>query len=220
MQIKKILGVILVFSISVTAQAFARAPENLDTLKMELVKYHDSGEYAQDIAEVDSRALAYLKKRVERRTANEKLAIILDIDETSLSNYRDMVKLSFGGTFADIMVDEDKGTDAVIEPTLAIYQFAKSHGVAVFFVTGRTRNYRASTARNLERVGFKNFDGLTLKPEGYRESSVVPYKSSARKVIADAGYTIVLNIGDQESDLAGGFSEKTFKLPNPYYYIN
>jgi predicted secreted acid phosphatase len=220
MQIKKILGVLLVFSVATTGHAFSRTPENLDTLKMELIRYHDSGEYAQDIAEVDSRALAYLKKRVERAAPGEKLAIILDIDETSLSNYRDMVKLSFGGTFADVMAGEDKGTDAVIEPTLGIYQFAKAHGVAVFFVTGRTRNYRTSTARNLQRVGYKGFDGLTLKPEGYRETSVVPYKSSARKAIADAGYTIVLNIGDQESDLAGGFSEKTFKLPNPYYYIN
>jgi len=28
---------------------------------------------------------------------------------------------------------------------------------------------------------------------------------------------IIANIGDQESDLAGGFAEKTFKLPNPFY---
>jgi hypothetical protein len=29
----------------------------------------------------------------------------------------------------------------------------------------------------------------------------------------------VVNIGDQFSDLAGGFAERVFKLPNPYYFI-
>ena len=36
------------------------------------------------------------------------------------------------------------------------------------------------------------------------------------KITAD-GYTIIANLGDQESDLAGGYAEKTFKLPNPFY---
>jgi len=30
---------------------------------------------------------------------------------------------------------------------------------------------------------------------------------------------IVLNIGDQQSDLVGGHADKAFKLPNPYYLI-
>jgi len=33
----------------------------------------------------------------------------------------------------------------------------------------------------------------------------------------DQGYAIVVNIGDQMSDLDGGFAERTFKLPNPFY---
>jgi hypothetical protein len=32
--------------------------------------------------------------------------------------------------------------------------------------------------------------------------------------------TIVLNMGDQESDLMGGYAQRTFKLPNPFYYIS
>ncbi|MGB6550988.1 MAG: HAD family acid phosphatase [Xanthobacteraceae bacterium] len=30
---------------------------------------------------------------------------------------------------------------------------------------------------------------------------------------------MIANVGDQESDLSGGYAEKTFKLPNPFYYI-
>jgi len=31
--------------------------------------------------------------------------------------------------------------------------------------------------------------------------------------------TIIVNAGDQESDLAGGYAERAYKLPNPFYYI-
>lgn len=52
-----------------------------------------------------------------------------------------------------------------------------------------------------------------------KDKSVIPYKSSTRKMIQEKGYTIVVNIGDQFSDLAGGYAERVFKLPNPYYFI-
>jgi len=32
-----------------------------------------------------------------------------------------------------------------------------------------------------------------------------------------AGYKIIANVGDQQSDLNGGYSERTYKLPNPIY---
>jgi hypothetical protein len=38
-------------------------------------------------------------------------------------------------------------------------------------------------------------------------------------MIQEKGYTVVVNIGDQFSDLAGGHTERVFKLPNPYYFI-
>lgn len=30
---------------------------------------------------------------------------------------------------------------------------------------------------------------------------------------------IIINAGDQESDLIGGCADATFKLPDPYYFI-
>ena len=33
------------------------------------------------------------------------------------------------------------------------------------------------------------------------------------------GYRIVVNMGDQPSDLAGGYAEKAVLLPNPFYRI-
>jgi hypothetical protein len=31
--------------------------------------------------------------------------------------------------------------------------------------------------------------------------------------------TIIANVGDQESDLAGGHAERMFKIPNPFDFI-
>jgi len=45
------------------------------------------------------------------------------------------------------------------------------------------------------------------------------YKSLTRKHIESLGYDIVGNFGDQFSDLNGGFANKTFKLPNPMYFL-
>ena len=45
------------------------------------------------------------------------------------------------------------------------------------------------------------------------------YKSLTRAYIESQGYNIVANFGDQFSDLIGGYADRTFKLPNPMYYL-
>jgi len=57
------------------------------------------------------------------------------------------------------------------------------------------------------------------KPEDY-EKSVVVYKSERRLEIEQDGLRIRGNCGDQWSDLTGySVGDRTFKLPNPMYYI-
>ena len=47
----------------------------------------------------------------------------------------------------------------------------------------------------------------------------IQYKSGTRAYIESQGYDIVADLGDQFSDLQGGFADKTFKMPNPNYYL-
>ena len=47
----------------------------------------------------------------------------------------------------------------------------------------------------------------------------IQYKSGTRAYIESQGYDIVANFGDQFSDLENGFADKTFKMPNPNYYL-
>lgn len=157
--------------------------------------------------------------RISQNTNNQKLAIVFDIDETALSNYQHMLKLNFGRIPQLVVEDIEKAEDPAIETTFKLYEYAKEKGVSIFFITGRQERLRDATQRNLKSVGYVEWDGLYLKPNDYKEKSVISYKSSTRKRIQEEGYIIVVNVGDQISDLAGGYAERVFKLPNPYYFI-
>ncbi|RDI41505.1 HAD family acid phosphatase [Aquicella lusitana] len=217
---KKILPLALVLSVSFGSMiAMAKEPTNLAVVKQGLVRYHDSGQYDKDIDHVIKEATRYLKIRLAQPRDDKKPAIVLDIDETSLSNYPDMVKLNFGGTLEEIQQAEDQGSDPVIQPTLKLYQFAKANKVAVFFITGRKEEERAVTEANLKKAGYTDWNGLILRDGEYKNKPAAEYKTVMRKKLEEEGYDIVLNIGDQRSDLEGGYADKTFKLPNPYYFI-
>src|SRR6185312_3763198 len=111
-------------------------------LAASLRKYHDSGAYGRDLSSVDGAAQTYLALRLKQAKAPKgkrvkltgKPAIVLDIDETSLSNYDGLEHSGFtaAGLAASSVV-----TRTPIKPTLSLYRYARSHGVAVFFVTGR-----------------------------------------------------------------------------------
>jgi hypothetical protein len=79
---------------------------------------------------------------------------------------------------------------------------------------------------NLDRAGFKGWTGIATRPDE-EHGTIVPFKSRERYNIAER-YTILANIGDQDSDLEdpkelkdlkGPSAECVFKLPNPFYFI-
>src|SRR5262249_43917574 len=139
-----------------------------------------------------------------------KPAIVLDIDETSLSNYSAISADNF--TFGTNSQNEATNEVGVAIPsTLALYKDAIARGIAVFFITGRGEASRAHTEHNLQTQGFDKWNALVLKPAG-STASTVAYKSAARADIEKQGFEIVANIGDQYSDLAGGHADTAYKL--------
>jgi acid phosphatase len=108
---------------------------------------------------------------------------------------------------------------APIEPTLEVARLAAARGMALFLITGRPESQRAATERNLRAAGYPEWAGLYMEPDGATFPSAADFKAPKRREIVEQGYTIVLNMGDQLSDLEGGYAERTFKLPNPYYWI-
>lgn len=197
-------------------------PANLALLTKEVQAYHDSGAYQKELAQVIDQAHHFVVERAnsnERSAHPQKLAIVLDIDETSLSNYNSMITHHFAATRVQFHKAILAADAPAIKPMLQFYNDALKRGITIFFVTGRHPSERPSTIKNLKQAGYHNWKEIYLKPENYSQASVIPFKSGARATISKQGYTIIASIGDQESDLKGGYTEKGFKLPNPYYYI-
>lgn len=158
----------------------------------------------------------------------DKVAVVLDVDETSLSNLK-LYQLNGFANYETGPCDLVKGPCSVkewfrqplgapIPSAVAFVREARSRGFAIVFVTGRREETRAATEQNLREAGFL-WDELVMRPNGPSHGGAADYKAPQRKRLSEAGYRIVLNIGDQESDLAGGFAEATLKLPNPFYFI-
>lgn len=212
----------LLFTALLGTASFAEPP-NLGQLKTELRHYHDSGRYEREIQTVVNRASHYVARRVQHnlhQTKPQKLAMVLDIDETSLSNYNRMIHKDFSGDRDSIHRHILAAHDPAILPVLNLYQTAVKQGVHVFFVTGRQiSECGQATQRNLRKAGFHDWSGLYCRPESDSHQSVSQFKTSVRKHLTGQGYKIIVNIGDQQSDLRGGYAEKGFKLPNPFYYL-
>ncbi|CEK09931.1 HAD family acid phosphatase [Legionella hackeliae] len=206
-----------VFSFSSYAE-----PNNLSLLKKEIQTYHDSGLYEKELAHVINQAENYIIQQAKinaRHGHTKKLAIVLDIDETSLSNYNKMAKREFIGDKTLIHQEILAANSPAIEPMLKLYNDAIKNGVQVFFVTGRVMSELNATRKNLLNAGFKNWAGLYMRPDSYNQPSIAPFKTQARASITSQGYTIVASIGDQYSDIEGGYMQKGFKLPNPFYHL-
>jgi predicted secreted acid phosphatase len=185
----------------------------------EIRDYYSSGDWSNAVAKQAKKAKAYLVKRTHGKHKAKKPALVLDIDETSLNNYPCLNTTANGlpfdaGVYAGCVAKADA---PAIKPVLSLFKKAKSLKVKVFFITGRPEGFKDLTLKNLRAEGFTGKYELVLQPADYTQDSKVPYKSGARKQIQKRGFHIIANVGDQQSDLKGGYSEKSYKLPNPIY---
>lgn len=207
----------------VANEAAERIP-NVDQVKSQARAYYactcTCGCYARDFAAQADKAIAFLTARVAHRAAGEQLAMVLDIDETSLSNWEEMAKTDFTYRANEFTAWENEARAPALEGTLRLYREARRLGVSVFFITGRPESDRSATEKNLRAVGYQDWQGLALRPAHPPTQTTSDYKSAERAKIVAAGYTLVLNAGDQWSDLNGNpQAEFSLKYPNPFYFI-
>jgi acid phosphatase len=191
-------------------------PQNLSTAKTRVTEYVTK-HYDEDITKVSAQAQAWIGQRAAK--GGGKLAVVFDIDETSLSNLSHIWAQDWGYVPADWDHWVATAKAPAIGPVREVYRTALDHKVAVIFLTARKESGRAATARNLRTQGMGQYAALIVKPDHGPKQTSAAYKSAQRERLTKEGYTIIANIGDQESDLAGGYAERTFKLPNPFYFI-
>ena len=119
-----------------------------------------------------------------------KLALNLDIDNTSLQTYYDRGK--------------------AIPATLRLVRYAKSKGVYILFNTGRLGSQRTKMVAQLRRAGFP-VDNVCTRQYG---KSLSYGKQRCRQIYVNRGFRLIANIGNRSTDFVGGNYMRAYKLPN------
>jgi predicted secreted acid phosphatase len=132
----------------------------------------------------------YVRERVAAKSADEKLAVNFDIDNTVIATYYD------GGGAIPRMLRFAKLLDRL--------------GVAVVFNTGRLANQKERTVAQLTRAGFP-VDEVCLRAKG---ATLPVGKQACRDHFIEEGYTLIANVGNNDTDFVGDGYERAFKLPN------
>ncbi|KRC64076.1 hypothetical protein ASE12_04440 [Aeromicrobium sp. Root236] len=219
---------------------------NIDSIKKTIAAYYgdpgtgiadkDASPYISEMNRIVKRATKNLQATYDREIKQgKKPAIVFDADDTTLWTY-DMevagMHFTFDPALQDVYVQGQK-----FPATPAMTGFvdkAADIGYTIFGLTGRNDNQKAATLANLDKVGYDDFaaDRFYTKWTGTGSSqqpsyitcaaakcTTVEYKAGTRRHIESLGYEITLNVGDQWSDLQGGYADRVLKLPNPTYYL-
>jgi hypothetical protein len=200
-----------------------------------LHQFSPTGAYARQSEGIADNAGAYLAREAKSQGRQQgqqqgKPAIVFDIDDTTLNTYSYEIYSNFVYNPTSNAAFVNAGSASVfpaVPGMTGLEAKAVHEGYTVFFLTGRPATQTSGTEANLTDAGY-TYDPADLYLKDLSApwlSSCAPsctttqYKSLTRQHIESMGYDIVANFGDQYSDLNGGFSDRTFKMPNPMYYL-
>jgi hypothetical protein len=200
--------------------------------------------YAKEARTVAADGKRYL---AHQRGSHRTKAILFDVDDTTLAtyNYEIASNWAYNPTTNGAFVTGQQFP--AVPGMVDLATTAEREGYAIFFLTGRPQAQEAATLGNLTADGV-GVDAGYPKPTGLRDGedglftkpaladypdylktacagdpggacTTIHYKSATRAHIESLGYDLVANFGDQYSDLKGGHADKTFKVPNPSYYL-
>jgi predicted secreted acid phosphatase len=206
--------IIIVLATSVFILESCSSPVvNLTDAKQAVNNYYTEGTYAKELDAV----LKDARKDFAKLKLDKTSVIIFDVDETTLDNFNQIKKYDFG---FDMNAWEDWIQSAAAPPIVPIRDFyneIKKKGVRIIFLTGRSQRHFVATTKNLKDAGYAGYDTLIVRSPEEEKVPASLYKLKKRQEITNAGYTIVMNFGDLDSDLYGGYSGVAVKLPNMLY---
>jgi hypothetical protein len=209
--------------------------------------FGNDSNYAHEASSVAAAGARWLAARAH--AVHHQPAIVLDVDDTTLAtwNYEIFSNWAYNpSTNATYVLGQ---LFPPVPGMVQMVNEAAHEGYAIFFLTGRPATQEEATLGNLTHDGVgvdagyaaptklrNGEDGLFTKPAvadypdylkhacadeiaAGKTCTTVHYKSATRAHIESLGYEIVGNFGDQFSDLEGGHADRTFKLPNPNYFL-
>jgi predicted secreted acid phosphatase len=170
-------------------------------------------------------------------------AVVFDVDATLLADFdfEEATHYNYDGAVSAQWVADHKYP--AVPGMQDLVRTLDARGYEIYGVTGRPSDQENDTIANLTEQGFVTsgggpiFNGDNMYTTGYSigsqpayvdcaadgndaSCSTVEKKAFTRKQIEDStGANVVLNVGDQWSDLMGGYADDTVKLPNPTYFL-
>jgi hypothetical protein len=211
---------------------------SIDNGDKALHQFSPTSSYAEEVAGIVTSAERVLGTRAALRKPQR--AVLFDVDDTTLNTYSYEIYSNFvynpGTNAAFVNACQTTGCVFPAVPHMVdLEHFAIDHGYAVFFLTGRpgsaANSQKPGTLANLTAEGYDvDADHVYLKDPAAPwlsscsdgttiTCSTTEYKSLTRKHIESLGFDILANFGDQFSDLNGGYADRTYKIPNPTYYL-
>lgn|SRR5690554_4278249 len=166
-----------------------------------------SGEYRALAYQAFNLAQMHLDVLLESKEGHDKpLAIVTDIDETILDNS------PYSGKQIELQEDyvPERWTEWVNEKkakpipgALEFFEYAKSRGVEVFYISNRTVDQEEATLENMRAVGFPYSDAanLLLAAETSRKGK--------RRATVKETHEIIMLIGDNLSDFSAVFENRS-----------
>jgi predicted secreted acid phosphatase len=203
---------------------------------------------ARRVLAAAQRELARDQRTLAGITVPKSPAAVFDADDTTLWTYDmedgDPQAVHAGMQFNFSSDLQDKWVQGKWFPATpgmpALVRAVHAAGCTIVGLTGRNTAQQDATIANLTQVGYVDAAGKPLftaanyytkwlkdaTPPAYidcgddRTCSTIEYKSGTREYLeTQKGLDVVANLGDQFSDLHGGYADATYKLPNPTYYL-
>lgn len=132
-------------------------------------------------------------------------AVVVDVDETVLSNGPAQAKIVLSGKPYPYGWEEwvKEASAQAIRGATEFLTYAASKKVRVFYVTNRKEEHRAATIKNLQAAGFPDVSEATVL------CSRGDWDKEARRKFIREKHEIVLLIGDNLNDFSSEFSGKS-----------
>jgi acid phosphatase len=188
---------------------------NLSEAKKAIKEYYLSGQYSLELDTIIADAI----RQLNSLQIGKNSAFVFDVDETALSNFEYEMKYDFGYIKSewDKWVETEKAVP--IRQVKAFYDTLVSRGIKIIFITGRSQSQYQATFNNLKKAGYGTFDTLICRGTNETNLTAREFKSLKRKELTEKGYKIIGSIGDQWSDLEGGYTILKVKIPNYMYKV-
>ncbi|MDR9419044.1 5'-nucleotidase, lipoprotein e(P4) family [Gracilimonas sp.] len=211
--------------------------QNAAEYKAHALQAYNTAERMLPLAIEDSYWTASINQEENQNFSSLPPAVILDIDETVLDNSPFQARMiKQGKTFnvEDWNAWCNQAEADAITGAVAFTNYAKEHGVTIFYISNRSHEVEYATRKNLIEQGFPVSDDMDNIMTNGEEPEWNSSKIQRRNVIEE-NYRVIMSFGDDFNDFlpakemtqqerynlllenADKFGERWFVFPNPVY---